>query len=330
LVKALIRPGADTRALEGLSYERVEGDLSNRAWLTEAMKGCDWCFHVAALYALWLRDYKPMMRTNVDGTRNALHAAADAGCQRIVYTSTVGVLRPPGLKRTSSRPSDERDSARYADMTNEYKRTKFRAEEIACNLAAKAPIVIVNPTAPVGPRDLKPTPTGKVIVDFLNGAMPAYLNTGLNWVHVRDVAVGHILAAEKGRIGERYILGHAEGNWTLKQALDELASLTGLKAPSFAMPRAVAMAAARASETLAFVTRSAPRVPLAGVRMAKYKMFFSPEKAIRELGLPQTPPREALADAIQWFLDHGYVKSPARITLRRDLPAPRPSGKPSK
>jgi dihydroflavonol-4-reductase len=323
-VKALIRPGADTRALEGLAYEPIEGDLSNRAWLAAAMKGCDWCFHVAALYALWLRDYKPMIRANIDGTRNALHAAADAGCERIVYTSTVGVLRPPGMKRTSARPSDELDSARYSDMTNEYKRTKWRAEEIARNLAAKAPIVIVNPTAPVGPRDLKPTPTGKIIVDFLNGAMPAYLNTGLNWVHVRDVAVGHILAAEKGRIGERYILGNEEGNWTLKQALDELADLTGLKAPRLAMPRLVAMAAARASETMAFVTRSTPRVPVAGVRMAKYKMFFTPEKAIRELGLPQTSPRQALADAVDWFVKHGFVKAPERLKLRSDKPAVAP------
>ncbi len=316
-VKALVRQGADTRALEGLACERVAGDLSDRAWLTTAIKGCDWCFHVAALYALWMRDYKLMVRANVDGTRYLLHAAADAGCERIVYTSTVGVLRPPGLKRTSPRPSDELDSATYSDMSNEYKQTKWRAEEIARNLATKAPIIIVNPTAPVGPRDVKPTPTGKVIVDFLNGAMPAYLDTGLNWVHVRDVAIGHILAAEKGRVGERYILGHADGNWTLKQALDELASLTGLKAPRIAMPRAVAMAAARASEAFAAVTRTTPRVPVAGVKMAKYKMFFTPAKAIRELGLPQTPPRQALADAVEWFLARDYVKSPERIKLRR-------------
>src|SRR5439155_1725126 len=169
------------------------------------------------------------------------------------------------------------------------------------------PVIIVNPTAPVGPRDVKPTPTGQVIVDFLNRKMPAYLDTGLNWVHVRDVAVGHILAAEKGRAGERYILGNAEGNWTMKEAFDVLEQITGISAPRMKIPYPVALFAAHCSESISRFTGKAPRAPLAGVRMARYKMFFNPAKAIRELGLPQTPPRQALADAVEWFQRNGHV-----------------------
>jgi dihydroflavonol-4-reductase len=168
--------------------------------------------------------------------------------------------------------------------------------------------VMVNPSAPVGPRDVKPTPTGKVIVDFLNREMPAYLDTGLNWVHVRDVAAGHILAAERGRIGERYILGHAEGNWTMKHALDVLAEITDLPAPKFRVPYTVALLAAHVDEAISNFTAKPPKAPLAGVRMAKYKMFFNPAKAIRELGLPQTPPKQALGDAVEWFRAQSYVK----------------------
>ena len=169
-------------------------------------------------------------------------------------------------------------------------------------------MVIVNPSAPVGPRDVKPTPTGQVIVDFLNREMPAYLDTGLNWVHVRDVAVGHILAAEKGRVGERYILGHAEGNWTMREAFAVLENLTGVPAPKMKVPYAVALGAAYVSEAISAFTHRPPKAPLAGVRMARYKMFFNPAKAIRELGLPQTPPRQALADAVAWFRENGFVK----------------------
>ena len=170
------------------------------------------------------------------------------------------------------------------------------------------PVIIVNPSAPVGPRDVKPTPTGQVIVDFLNRKMPAYLDTGLNWVHVRDVAIGHILAAEKGCIGERYILGNAEGNWTMKQAFAVLEEVTGVRAPDSGFPISVALGAAYADEALSLLTRQPPKAPLAGVRMARHKMYFSPAKAIRELGLPQTPPRQALADAAEWFRRNGYVK----------------------
>jgi dihydroflavonol-4-reductase len=196
-------------------------------------------------------------------------------------------------------------------MTNDYKRSKWQAEEIARAMANQgAPIVIVNPSAPIGPRDVKPTPTGQVIVDFLNRALPAYLDTGLNWVHVRAVAVGHILAAEKGRPGERYILGNADGNWTMQETLQVLEELTGLPAPRLRVPHAVALGAAHVDEWISRLTGRPPKAPLAGVRMARYKMFFNPAKAIRELGLPQTPPRQALLDAIDWFCKNGFAPSP--------------------
>jgi dihydroflavonol-4-reductase len=252
-----------------------------------------------------------MYAANVDGTRNVIEAARAAGCSRIVYTSTVGCIGLP-VKDGSFQPTDETAPVSEAQMANHYKLSKWRAEVVARELAANgAPVVIVNPSAPVGPRDVKPTPTGKVIVDFLNRQMPAYLDTGLNWVHVRDVAIGHVLAAEKGRVGERYILGSAEGNWTMKKAFDVLQEITGVPAPRFQVPYVVALAAAHVDETIARFTGKSPKAPLAGVRMARYKMFFNPAKAIRELGLPQTPPRQALADAVHWFRDNGYVKSRA-------------------
>lgn len=308
-VKVLMRPGSDSRGIHGAPCERIEGDIADRAKLDVALRGCDWCFHVAASYHLWLRDYAPMYAANVEGTRNVLEAAGAAGCSRIVYTSTVGCIGLPKVVNGEVIPTDETTPVTVAQMSNHYKRSKWQAEEVALSLARKAlPIVIVNPSAPIGPRDVKPTPTGQVIVDFLNRKMPAYIDTGLNWVHVRDVAVGHLLAAEKGRIGERYILGNAEGNWTMKTALGVLEDITGIPAPKIQVPYAVALAAAHVNEAISGLTGKAPKAPLAGVRMAKYKMFFNPTRAIRELGLPQTPPREALADAVQWFQQNGYVK----------------------
>ena len=247
-----------------------------------------------------------MYAANVEGTRNVLEAAMAAGCARIVYTSTVGCIGLPKAVNGIVEPTDETTPVSEAQMSNHYKRSKWRAECVARELATQgAPVVIVNPSAPVGPRDVKPTPTGKVIVDFLNRKMPAYLDTGLNWVHVRDVAVGHILAAVKGRIGERYILGHAEGNWTMKEAFEVLQQISGVPAPKFQVPYSVALMAAYVDEAIARVTGKPPKAPLAGVRMARYKMFFNPAKAIRELGLPQTPPRQALADAVEWFRKKG-------------------------
>lgn len=308
-VKALLRPNADLRGLAGADFERVNGDVSDRTKLTTAMRGCDWCFHVAASYHLWLRDYAPMYAANVEGTRNVIEAAAQAGCARIVYTSTVGCIGLPKEENGRVIPTDETAPVAEAQMSNHYKRSKWQAEVVARELAAKGlPVVIVNPSAPIGPRDVKPTPTGQVIVDFLNRKMPAYLDTGLNWVHVRDVAIGHILAAEKGRMGERYILGHAEGNWTMRDAFAVLEELTRVRAPRMRIPYAVAWTAAQVDEAISSFTGKPPKAPLAGVRMAKYKMFFNPAKAIRELGLPQTPPRQALEDAVNWFKAKGYVK----------------------
>jgi dihydroflavonol-4-reductase len=257
-----------------------------------------------------LPDYRPLFAANVEGTRNVLEAAGQAGCARIVHTSTVGCIGLPRLAHGRLTPTDETVPAPSKQMSNPYKQSKWQAEAIARELAARGlPIVIVNPSAPVGPRDVKPTPTGKVIVDFVNGQMPAYLDTGLNWVHVRDVARGQVLAAERGRIGERYILGNADGNWTMKQALEVLAEITGRPAPRWRIPYCVAVAFAHVDAFKSRVTGKPPRAPLAGVRMARHKMFFNPAKAIRELGLPQTPPKEALADAVQWFDHHGYFTS---------------------
>jgi dihydroflavonol-4-reductase len=304
----LLRAGSDVRGLSGAAFERVEGDVADRARLAAGLRGCDWCFHVAASYHLWLPDYRPMYAANVEGTRNVIEAARSAGCSRIVYTSTVGCIGLPRVVDGKVTPTDEDTPVSAAQMSNHYKLSKWQAEVVARDLAARgAPVVIVNPSAPVGPRDVKPTPTGKVIVDFLNRQMPAYLDTGLNWVHVRDVAAGHILAAERGRVGERYILGHANGNWTMRETLAILEELTGVPAPRFRVPYAMALAAAHVDETISRFTGRAPKAPLAGVRMAKYKMFFNPAKAVRELGLPQTPPRQALADAVDWFRANGFA-----------------------
>jgi len=308
-VKALLRPNSDERGLAGTSFERVTGDVSDLKLLERELEGCDWCFHVAASYHLWLRDYKPMYAANVEGTRNVLEAAGKVGCRRIVYTSTVGCVGLPKLVDGRLVPSTELDVIAETQLSNHYKISKWQAECLAVKLVhAGLPIVIVNPTAPVGPRDVKPTPTGQVIVDFLNRKLPAYVETGLNWVHVRDVAAGHILAAEKGTVGERYILGNQDGNWTMKETLAALEEITGIRAPRTRIPFQVALAAAHVDEFISKFTGKPPKAPLAGVRMAKYKMWFNPAKAIRELGLPQTPPKQALADAVAWFRANGYAK----------------------
>ncbi len=318
-VKVLLRDSSDVRGLEGARYEAVPGSLADPKALAEAMRGCDWCFHVAASYHLWLPDYKPMYAANVAGTRNVIEAAAEAGCSRIVYTSTVGCIGLSQPLNGRVEATDETTPVTLSkQMCNHYKRSKWQAEEIALELADKGlPVVIVNPSAPIGPRDVKPTPTGKVIVDFLNRKMPAYLDTGLNWAHVRDVAVGHILAAEKGRIGERYILGNADGNLTMKEAFAILEDITGVRAPRVRIPYAVAWSAAVFDEAIAKFTGKHPMAPMAGVRMAHYKMFFNPAKAIRELGLPQTPPRQALEDAVEWFCANGFAKPNAPLSTDR-------------
>jgi dihydroflavonol-4-reductase len=304
-VRVLARAGGDRRALEGCDVEIVEGDLLDADSVRRAVAGMERVYHVAADYRLWCPDPSALFRANVDGTRHVLDAAWAAGAARIVYTSTVGALGIP----KDGRPGDETTPVSLADMVGPYKASKFVAEEVAREFAARgAPVVIVNPSAPVGPWDVKPTPTGQMIVDFLRGKMVASLDTGLNIAHVRDVARGHILAAERGRIGERYVLGHA--NLSLLEIFRALARLTGLPAPRFRVPYALAWLAAAGMEGVARLTGGAPAVPLTAVRMARKRMFFSADKAVRELGLPQTPAERALGDAVQWFLAHGYAALP--------------------
>jgi dihydroflavonol-4-reductase len=311
-VRVLARPGGDRRALAGLAVEIAEGDLGDRASVRRAMGGVSTVFHVAADYRLWARNPQELYRTNVEGTRNLLQVASEAGVRRIIYTSTVGALGIP----SDGSPGTEDTPVALANMVGPYKRSKFLAEQMALEQArAGAPVVIVNPSAPVGPWDIKPTPTGQMIVDFLRGRMFASLDTGLNVVHVRDVAHGHLLAAERGRVGEKYILGHA--NLPLMEIFRLLAEISGLRPPRFRIPYPVAWLAAAGMEGAARLTRGTPAVPLTAVRMARKRMYFSPAKAVHELGLPQTDPRQALADAVAWFVAHGYVRLPPRHAVAR-------------
>ncbi|MCI0548567.1 MAG: NAD-dependent epimerase/dehydratase family protein [Candidatus Rokubacteria bacterium] len=306
-VRVLARPGGDRRALAGCAVEIAEGDLLDPASVRKAVTGARRVYHVAADYRLWAPDPAALYRANVDGTRAVLAAAVEAGVERIVYTSTVGAL---GIAKDGL-PGDERTAVSLADMVGPYKASKFLAERVAEEWAARgAPVVIVNPSAPVGPWDIKPTPTGQMIVDFLRGKMLASLDTGLNVVHVRDVARGHILAAERGRIGEKYILGHA--NLALAEIWALLARITGRPAPRFRIPYAVAWLAAAGMEGVARLRRRPPAVPLTAVRMARKRMYFSPARAVAELGLPQTPVDAALAAAVEWFVAHGYAAAPPR------------------
>jgi dihydroflavonol-4-reductase len=308
-VRVLARKGGDRRALEGCAVEIAEGDLLEVDSVRAAVRGVRRVYHVAADYRLWAPDPRVIYRANVDGTRNVLVAACEAGAERIVYTSTVGAV---GIPKDHT-PGDESTPVSLQDMVGAYKASKFLAERVAEELAARgAPIVIVNPSAPVGPFDIKPTPTGQMVVDFLRGKMVASVDTGLNIVHVRDVARGHILAAERGRVGERYILGTE--NLSLLDIFRRLARITGIRAPRFRVPYAVAWLAAVGMEGAARVTRRPPQVPLTAVRMARKRMFFTAAKAIRELGLPQTPVDVALYDAVEWFVAHGYAPPPPALS----------------
>jgi dihydroflavonol-4-reductase len=311
-VRVLARPGGDRRALADVRVEIAEGDLLDRASLARAVAGTDTVYHVAADYRLWVRDPAVLHRVNVEGTRAILEAAAEAGVRRVVYTSTVGALGIPA----DGTPGTEDTPAALADMVGAYKASKFLAERVAEDFARRGlPVVIVNPSAPVGPWDVKPTPTGQMIVDFMRGRMFATLDTGLNVVHVRDVARGHVLAAERGRVGARYILGHVRGNLSLAEIGRLLAELTGRPAPRLRVPYAVAWCAGAAAEAVARLTGRPPAVPLTAVRMAKKRMYFSPARAVRELGLPQTDPREALRDAVAWFAAHGYASVPTHARV---------------
>lgn len=291
-VRALLRSGSRIPELE---VETVTGDLRDPASLERAARGCGLVFHVAADYRLWSADSREMYRTNVDGVRNILTAAQSAGVDRIVYTSTVGCIGvPAGGIGTEDQPCS------IAQMTGDYKRSKFMGEQVALEFARNGlPVVIVNPTAPMGDHDFKPTPTGQIVVDFLRGAMPAFIDTGLNVVSVKDVAIGQLLACEHGRPGERYILGSE--NLTLRRILQDLAEIGGRKAPALELPYFVAWMAGAVGTALAGVTGKPPRVPLEAVRMAKKKVWVTHEKAARELGYAPRPAREALVDAVKWF-----------------------------
>lgn len=291
-VRTLARPGS---RVAGIPVEIVTGDLRDPASLERAVAGCGLVYHVAADYRLWAKNPRELYDSNVEGTRHLLAAAEKAGVERVVYTSTVGCIGVPhgGI-------GDETTPVALEDMAGDYKRSKFLAEQVALEFAGRGfPVVIVNPTAPIGDHDVKPTPTGQIVLDFLNGDMPAFIDTGLNVVDVRDTAEGHLLAGERGRPGERYILGSE--NLTLAQILGKLAAITGRKAPTLKLPYAVAYCAGVCSTGWAAVTGKPPRVPLAAVRMARKKMWVSHEKARRELNFRPGPAEIALRRAVEWF-----------------------------
>lgn len=295
-VRALVRPNSDRRNLEGLDIELVQGDVRDFPSVKRAMQDCGLAFHVAALYSFWVRPRRLIYEVNVDGTRNVLQAALELGIERVVYTSSVAAL---GL-REDGRPADEDTPVNPKHIIGDYKKSKYLAQEVALAYAKKGlPVVIVNPTFPVGPYDIKPTPTGQVIRDFLERRMPAYLETGMNVVAASDVAEGHLLAAEKGRIGEKYILGGE--NLTMRELLEALSRITGLPAPRVRLPYWPILALSYLNAGWCRLAGGTPRMTPDTVRMSRHYMFFSPRKAVEELGLPQTPAEEALRRAVDWF-----------------------------
>jgi dihydroflavonol-4-reductase len=309
-VRVLVRPGSNLQSLADLAVERVDGDLRDAGSIERAMKGARQVFHVAADYRLWAKNPSEIYESNVEGTRRLFEIAAREGVERIVYTSTVATIAVPADSHTEALPG-EGTHATLDQMIGHYKRSKFLAEQEAVKAAAAGvPVVIVNPTAPVGPGDWKPTPTGRIIVDFLNGKMPAYVDTGLNVVSVEDVAAGHLLAASRGRIGERYILGGR--NMTLKQILDALSSITGRPAPRVRLPHAVALAAGYADEFFSRLVGREPQIPVEGVKMSRHRMFIASDKAERELGYRAGSVELALERAVRWYEACGYVGGAGR------------------
>jgi len=302
-VRVLARPNSNRRNLAGLSVEIAEGAMEDPRSLAHAVAGCRYVYHVAADYRIWVPDPAPMFRANVEGTRDLMTAALEAGAERVIYTSSVATL---GLLPGGS--ADEETPSGIEDMIGPYKRSKFAAEEVVRELARERglPVVIVNPSTPVGPGDVKPTPTGRLIVEAARGQMPAFVDTGLNIVHVDDVAEGHLAAAERGRVGERYILGGE--NMTLAEILAEISEVVGRRPPRLRVPHSVLFPVAIGAELAARVTGRDPFVTLDGVRMSRKKMYFSSEKASRELGYAPRPAREAIANAVGWFKANGYLK----------------------
>jgi len=303
-VKALARKGSDRRNFEGVDVEIVEGGLLDKDAIAAGVKGCRYAFHVAADYRIWIPNPADMYAANVEGTENVLRSAAKAGVERIVHCSSVAAVKVPDDKM----PVDETSEYGSLDeIVGHYKKSKYLADVLALKLGKEGlPVVVVNPAAPIGPYDIKPTPTGKMVVDFLNGRIPSYIDTGLNIVHVEDVAMGHWLAAQKGRVGQRYILGG--DNLTLKQVLDLLAEVSGLPGPKFKTPYAIAYAFGAVDTAIAVLRGTVPMAPLDAIKMAKHYMWFSSAKAKTELGFAPRPAKDALKDAVAWYLANGYAK----------------------
>ena len=317
-VVALVRPRARMIWKHDSIIERP-GDVRDPVRVRAAMEDCEGVIHAAALYALWSPDPSLIYDVNVEGTRTVLDTAIALGIQRIVHTSTVGTVR---FRKDGTANEDDWTVPQIID--SHYKRSKYEAERLALRMAQKgAPIVVVNPTAPVGPRDAKPTPTGKVILNFLRGNMPAFVETGLNLVPVEDVAEGHVLALEKGEPGRRYLLGHIHGNLTLQGVLSKLSAITGLPAPRWRIPHAVARILGEIDNAVeGGLLHREPRIPLEGVRMARHRMWVDPSRAVRELNVPQHSIDDSLQQAVDWFYDHGYAK---RTTSTAKAQPPDPS-----
>jgi dihydroflavonol-4-reductase len=301
-VKALVRPSSNLDNLRGLAVEIVQGDL-NDPDIWQQMEGCQYLFHVAAHYSLWQADQEMLYRHNVLGTRNVLAAAQKARIERTVYTSSVAAI---GVGK-SGKVIDETHQSSVEQLVGHYKKSKYLAEQEAMQAAAAGQeVVVVNPSSPIGSLDIKPTPTGDIILRFLRRQMPFYLDTGLNFIDVQDVAWGHLLALQRGTSGDRYILGHQ--NLTLKQLLEQLSHLTGLKAPQQAVPAWLPLGVAWVDEKILAPLGKLPSVPLDGVRMAQQPMYYDASKAVRELGLPQSSLTAALQNAVDWFVCGGYIK----------------------
>ncbi len=300
-VRALVRSRERPGNLEGLDVEQVEGDLLDRDSLRRAMQGCDHVYHAAALYSNWLRDTSAFYQVNVEGSRNLFQIAQECGVSRVVYTSSVAAIGAHGTT-----PANETATFNLSDAGDHYYASKYRAEQLALEFASKGlPVVVVQPTNPVGPRDIKPTPTGALILSVLKGQLPGYVDGGINVVDVGDVAVGHILAMEKGRPGERYILGNA--NLPIKEYFEMIAEVSRGHAPRFKIPAPVAVATAYGYEAMAVLTGKPPLTSVSWVKIGSHYSFWDSSKAIRELGFPQTPISASLKQAIDWFRARGYV-----------------------
>jgi dihydroflavonol-4-reductase len=301
-VRVLARTGSDRGNVRELAVQVVEGDLADLSSLERALQGCTALFHVAADYRLGARDPKPLYRTNVEGTRNILNAARSAAVGRVVYTSSVATVGIP----PDGAPGTETTPVALSDMIGHYKRSKYLAEEVALEAARSGlPVVIVNPSTPVGPGDIKPTPTGQLVLDAAAGRMPAYVDTGLNIVHVDDIAAGHLLAYQRGKSGERYILGGQD--MTLREILGVIAALVGRSPPAIRLPYAAILPLAYVAEAFARVSGRSGRLTLEGLRMSRKRMYFSSARAMRELGYQSRPPQAAFEDAVRWFRERGLL-----------------------